>query len=87
MKKIIHLDKDKFAEVKSGKKNFEVRLGNENINEGDILIIKERAEDKSETGEQIIKKVRYITTTNSMPYYSDEDKSKLGFKIIQLENQ
>lgn len=85
MEKTIHLDKDKFAEVKSGKKKFEVRLGNEDINKGDVLIIREKGDDRNPTGKQIIRKAGHIEITKNMPYYSKEDKNKLGFKIIQLE--
>ncbi|MBU4070519.1 MAG: DUF3850 domain-containing protein [Nanoarchaeota archaeon] len=83
--KIIHLNKDKFEQVKSGKKKFEVRLGNEDINEGSIIIIIQRDEKGNPTKNKITKKASHIEMTKNLPYWSDENKIKFGFKIIQLE--
>ena len=46
MGKTIHLDKEVFDLVKSGKKKFEIRLGNKDINEGDILKIIQKTVNK-----------------------------------------
>lgn len=85
MEKTIHLDKDKFEQVKSGKKKFEVRLGNKDINEGDVLTIIQRDKDRNPTENKITKKISHIEITKNLPYWSDENKIKFGFKIIQLD--
>ena len=83
MEKTIHLDKEKFKEIESGKKNFEVRLGNKEINIGDTLIIKNRSNQK----EILTKKVNFTLNTKDLQYWSKEDKNKFGFKIIQFKNK
>jgi len=86
MKKIIHLDKEIFELVKSGKKKFEVRLGNKDINKGDTLVIIQRDDSGNPTKNKIIKNAGYIEITNNLDFWTDEEKNKYGFKIIQLED-
>ncbi|MCL5730413.1 MAG: ASCH domain-containing protein [Candidatus Pacearchaeota archaeon] len=81
----IHLDKEIFDLVKSGRKKFEVRLGSKEINEGDKLIIIQRDESGNPTSNKIIKKAGYIETTKKLHYWTKEDINKFGLKIIQLE--
>jgi ASC-1-like (ASCH) protein len=85
MEKIIHLDKEIFEKVKSGKKKFEVRLGDEEINEGDELKVIQRDSKGNPTKNKIIKKVGHIENTKKLNYWSDDKVNKFGFKIIQLE--
>jgi hypothetical protein len=85
MKRTIHLDKEIFKKVKSGKKKFEIRLGNEEINEGDELTIIQRDSKGTPTKNRIIKKAGYIENTKKLNYWPDEKIKKFGFKIIQLE--
>lgn len=84
MKRTIHLDKEIFEKVKSKKKKFEVRLGNEEINEGDEIEIIQRDSKGAPTKNKITRKVSYIENTKKLPYWSDDQINKLGFKIIQL---
>jgi ASC-1-like (ASCH) protein len=84
MNKIIHLDKDKFELVKKGRKKFEIRLGNKNINSGDKLIIIQRDKNGNPTSNKIIKTAGYIESTKNIKYWSDKDINKLGLKIISL---
>jgi hypothetical protein len=84
MKRIIHLNKEIFEEVKLGNKKFEVRLGNEKINVGDILVIKQRGEDGKETGQEIKKKVERIGRTKDLKFWPEKEKIKHGFTIIQM---
>ncbi len=86
MEKTIHLDKEIFEQVESGEKKFEVRLGNKNISSGDILTIIQRNEHGDPTENKILKRIGHIELTKNMKFFSDEDKSKYGFKIIQLED-
>ncbi len=83
--KTIHLDYEIFEKVKSGRKKFEIRLGNKDINEGDKLIIIQRDKEGNPTGNKITKKAGYIEKTKSLPYWAQEEINKFGFKIIQLK--
>ncbi len=84
MERITHLDKEKFELVKSGEKKFEIRLGNKNINKGDILTIIQRDSNGNPTNNKITKKVEYVQLTKNLNYWDKKDINKFGFKIIQL---
>jgi len=79
--------KKEFEEILNGKKKFEVRLGDLDINEGDTIILKEYDnKEKKETGREIRKKVNFVRKTKEMGYWSEEDKTRHGFTIMQLED-
>jgi len=86
MEKEIHLDKEIFEKVKSGEKKFEIRLGNEEIEDGDVITIIQRDENRVPTDNKMVKKAGYVKKTKDLDYWSDEDVNKFGFKIIQLED-
>jgi ASC-1-like (ASCH) protein len=68
-----------FAEVLSGKKNFEVRLADWEISEGDILVLREWDLKKKEyTGRQIEKEISYILKTKDLKMFSESDVDKYG---------
>lgn len=83
--RIIHLNKEIFELVKSGKKKFEIRLGNKDIEEGDTLVIIQRDENGEPTENKLIKKAGLVTKTKELSFWKDEEINKYGFKIIQLE--
>ncbi len=85
MKIIKKCEKIFFEKILTGEKNFEVRLGDLKVENGDLLILKEVNEGK-ETGRSIEKKVGFVVKINDLPYWSTEEKNKHGFTIIQLEN-
>ena len=75
-----------FDLVASGKKNFEVRLADFEVNEGDVLILEEWDPERKEyTGRKIEKKVKYLAKTKDFPFWKEEDIEKYGFQIIGLE--
>jgi hypothetical protein len=83
MKIIKKCDKDMFEMILSGKKKFEVRLGDVKVDEGDILILKECEKyDGKETGRQIEKKIGFVLNTKDMPWWTEEEKNKNGFIIM-----
>jgi ASC-1-like (ASCH) protein len=82
----IHLDKEIFDLVKTGKKKFEVRLGNKDINLGDKLIIIQRDVEGNETKNKLIKKAGIISQTKNITFWPEEEIKKHGLKIIQLED-
>ncbi len=75
-----------FERVLSGKKNFELRLNDFDVSEGDILVLEEwDPEIKEYTGRKIEKKVKYLARTKDDTYWSKEDIDKFGFLIMGFD--
>ncbi len=74
-----------FELVKSGKKTFEVRLGDFEGKEGDILILKEW-DGKKYTGRELERIITYTTNTLTIKFWPEEDIKKYGYTIIALGN-
>lgn len=64
-----------FQEVQAGKKNFELRKDEDNIQEGDILVLNE-FNDGSSTGRSVIRRVTYVL--RNVPEYGLQE----GYCII-----
>lgn len=64
-----------FQEVQSGKKNFELRKDEDNIQEGDVLVLNE-FNDGSRTGRYVIRRVTYVL--RNVPEYGLQE----GYCII-----
>jgi len=71
-----------FEEILSGRKKFEVRLGDIKVDNGDILILKECEKNGSETGREIEKKIGFVLKTKDMDWWTEEEKNKNGFIIM-----
>jgi len=71
-----------FELVLSGRKKFEVRLGNMKVEEGDVLILKECEKDGPETGREIEKKIGFVLNTKDMDWWTNEEKNENGFIIM-----
>lgn len=77
-----------FDLVASGKKKYELRLADFDVNEGDILILKEwDPARKNYTGREIRKKVTHIghLDINDQSFWSKEQIDKFGFHILSIE--
>lgn len=75
-----------FKEIKTGKKKFELRLADFEINEGDTLVLEEWDKDKREyTGRKIEVIATYILKTKNKTFWPREEIDKYGFQIIQFE--
>jgi hypothetical protein len=75
-----------FADVESGKKNFEFRLADFAVAEGDTLILQEwDPAGKSYTGREICKKVSYVGKFSLDSFGQREQLEKDGFYILSLE--
>ena len=74
-----------FEAILSGKKKYELRLGDFDIQEGDTLVLKEW-DGKSYTGREVTKKVTYVLKfkTNKLFWPEEEIKEK-GLQIISPE--
>lgn len=74
-----------FEEVLVGKKKFEVRLADFDIEEGDTLVLEEfDPKTKKYTGRVIKKKVGFITKFNPLDAHSVEQLKKYGLYEIGL---
>lgn len=75
-----------FDDVASGKKRFELRLGDFDIAEGDTLLLREWDPDKETyTGRQIETEVTNVLKTKDQTFWSKEEADRYGFQIIQIE--
>jgi len=75
-----------FNEVKSGKKNFEVRLADWKCKPGDILVLEEwNPKTQKYTGRVLKKKVMYVLKTKGLKFFSKKDIEKYGFQVISLK--
>ncbi len=76
-----------FDAVVSGKKKFELRLNDFEINEGDKLILDEwDHKTKNYTGRKIEKKVTYVGKFRiDQLFWSEDEIKKKGLQIISLE--
>lgn len=75
-----------FQEILDGKKNFELRLADFDLKEGDILILEEyNPETKEYTGRTIRKRVNFITKFNPLDTHSYEQLKKYGLYEIGIE--
>jgi hypothetical protein len=83
MKIIKKCEKDMFEMILSGKKKFEIRLGDLRVDEGDILILKEcEKNNEEETGRVIEKRIGLVLKTKELPWWTEEEKNKNGFTIM-----
>jgi len=75
-----------FQAILDGKKNFELRLADFDISEGDILVLREWDPDKKEyTGRELKKKVTYVLKTRDIKFWPDEEVKKYGYQIISFK--
>jgi len=75
-----------FQRVLDGKKKYEVRLADFDIQEGDTLVLEEwNPETKSYTGRSLEKKAKSVVRFNVAKFNSIEDIKKYGHWLIELE--
>lgn len=79
--------KEYFDAVVSGKKKYELRLNDFEINEGDTLILKEwDKETKEYTGRSIEKKVTYVRKFKiDELFWPMEEVLEKGIQILSIE--
>lgn len=74
-----------FQLVLDGKKNFEIRLADFDVKEGDTLILKEwNPETQEYTGREIEKQVTRTINTKDINYWPEEEIEKHGLWVIGL---
>ena len=75
-----------FELVAGGKKKFEMRLNDFEINEGDVLVLEEwNPQTKQYTGRKIEKKVDYILKFKLDDFGQKEEIEEKGLQIIQFK--
>jgi len=75
-----------FELIKSGKKNFDLKLTGFKAKEGDILVLKEWDSKKGRyTGREIKKKISYVMRTKKLEFWSTKDIEKYGYQVLGLE--
>ncbi|NQU77983.1 DUF3850 domain-containing protein [Candidatus Falkowbacteria bacterium] len=76
-----------FEKILTGKKRFELRLADFQVNEGDFLLLREWDPKTGEyTGRETEKKVGYVVKTKDCEkFWSKKEIDKYGFQIIQIE--
>lgn len=87
MKTVTKKIKSEFFEaILSGRKNYELRLNDFDIEEGDTLILLEHDEQRNLTGRQIEKIVSYVGKFKMDELYWPEDEiQEKGLQIISLK--
>ncbi len=74
-----------FEAILAGRKTFELRLADFEVNEGDTLILKEwNPEINDYTGRKLEKKAGFIFKTKKQRFWSEKEIKKHGFQIISL---
>jgi len=77
-----------FEDILSGKKQFELRLADFEVNEGDVLVLEEWDKDKKEyTGRKVEVTATYIIKTKDQKFWPPEEVAKHGLQIIQFEKK
>jgi hypothetical protein len=75
-----------FDDVYEGKKKFDLRLADFEIQLGDTLVLQEwNPEAKGYTGREIEKQVTYVLKTKDWDFQKEEDIKKYGNQLIQLD--
>lgn len=75
-----------FQKIVKGTKNFELRLADFAVQEGDELVLKEwDPKIKAYTGREVIKKVTYVLKTKDLTFWSQEEINKHGLQIIAFK--
>jgi ASC-1-like (ASCH) protein len=76
-----------YEDLISGKKKFELRLNDFEINEGDVLVLEEWSpETKEYTGRKLEKRVTYVRKFKiDELYWPKEEIEEKGLQVISLE--
>ena len=76
-----------FEAVASGKKNYDLRLNDFEVNEGDTLVLEEwDPEVKEYTGRKIEKRVTYVGKFKmDNLFWPEKDIKEKGIQVISLE--
>lgn len=72
-----------FQAILDGEKNFDIRIADFEVNEGDIIVFEEYfPEEKRYTGRSIEKTVKFVLKTKEQKFFKQEDIEKFGFVAL-----
>ena len=72
-----------FNAVLNSKKNFDLRLGDFSVSEGDVLVLEEwDPETKQYTGRKIEKKIKYVLKTKDLKFWTKQEIDKFGYVVV-----
>jgi len=73
-----------FEKILNGDKNFEIRLGDFEVDKGDILVLKEFDPNKKEfTGREVKKEITYIAKLKNLNnFWTKEELEEHGIQVI-----
>lgn len=75
-----------FEDVRTGKKRFEVRLADFEVQVGDQIVLEEwDPEAQAYTGRTFSVDVEYILKTKDMPAWTEDKIAEYGFQIMQIK--
>lgn len=75
-----------FEDVRIGKKKFDLRVADFEVNIGDILVLREwNPENSKYTGREIRKTVTYLLKTKDLQFNTKKEIDEHGFVIMQVE--
>lgn len=76
-----------FEAIESGKKTYELRLGDFEVAEGDTLLLREWNEEKKEyTGREISKEVTYVRKFKiDELYWPKEEILEKGLSVVSIK--
>jgi len=75
-----------FDDVASGKKKFDLRLNDFEVNQGDTLLLEEwDPKTKEYTGRKIEKKVGYVLKMKIDAFGQEKEIKEKGLQVISLE--
>ena len=81
------IDPEYFDAIESGRKKFELRLGDFNVAEGDVLVLREFDREKQTySGRSLEKKVTYVRKFDvNKLWWPIEDINQHGLQIINFD--
>lgn len=75
-----------FEKVTNGQKKFDLRLADEEYNEGDILVLKEwDPKTKKYTGRELEKEITFTIKTKDFKFWDKEEVDKYGYVVVSLK--
>ena len=77
-----------FKKVLDGEKDFDLRLADFDVKEGDTLILEEYyPKSKKYSGRKIEKKVSFVMKTKDLSFWSKDEMEKYGFIVMSLKHE
>lgn len=72
-----------FEDIKSGKKNFDVRLADFKCKPGDVLVLREwDPKKKKYSGRVLEKKIKYVLKNKDLTFWTKKDIEKYGLLVM-----